>query len=79
MIIKKPWKNMGDMGGPMMRNDPPQKPTPPKESTKPPEKTEDTRKCPNCGAELSELNFYKLKAGDNTKCEYCNVIISSAS
>jgi len=83
MVFKKPWKNMGNMGnmggmgGPRMRNGPPEKPDQPKESAPP--KNKDARKCPNCGAELSELNFYKLKAGDNTKCEYCNVIISSDS
>lgn len=38
---------------------------------------EDTRKCPNCGGTLTEANFYKLKSGNDTKCEYCNVIISS--
>lgn len=33
------------------------------------------RKCPHCGAALSELTFYKLKAGDSAKCEYCEGII----
>ncbi len=37
------------------------------------------KKCPNCGGTLTELNFFKLKAGNDAKCDYCNVIISSGS
>lgn len=35
-----------------------------------------TQKCPNCGGDITELDFYKLKAGNDVKCEYCGTIIS---
>ncbi len=35
------------------------------------------KKCPNCGGDLGELNFYKLKSGNDVTCDYCDVIISS--
>ncbi len=34
------------------------------------------RKCPYCNGKLSELNFFKLKSGNDTPCEYCGEIIS---
>ncbi|MFQ5975707.1 MAG: hypothetical protein ACE5J5_05285 [Candidatus Hydrothermarchaeales archaeon] len=38
-----------------------------------------TRKCPNCGAKLTDLNFYKLKSGTDTRCDYCDEIILGGS
>ena len=38
-------------------------------------KQKELRKCPHCGGKLSELYFYKLKAGEHVTCEFCNEII----
>ena len=41
-----------------------------------PSKVAVEQKCPYCGGELSELSFYKLKSGNDVKCEYCGAMIS---
>ncbi len=35
------------------------------------------KSCPYCSGKISELNFYKLKSGNDVTCEYCGEIISS--
>lgn len=61
----------------------------PLEKIKPPElgpdsRPEDMRKrfggkapnvCPFCAGKISDLLFYKLKAGESVRCEYCEEII----
>jgi len=41
------------------------------------EKTTVVRKCPYCNGRLSELNYFKLKSGNDTTCEYCGEMISA--
>lgn len=62
------------------------KPEPPKEKPapkkppvehEPPKKSGPVKNCPCCKGKLSELNFYKLKSGNDVTCEYCGEIISS--
>lgn len=43
----------------------------------PSKKSGPMRSCPYCKGKLSELNFYKLKSGNDVTCEYCSEIISS--
>lgn len=42
----------------------------------PPKKSGPMKSCPYCKGKLSELNFYKLKSGNDITCEYCGEIIS---
>lgn len=52
-------------------------PKPEKKIEKEPPKTSGPmRSCPYCKGKLSELNFYKLKSGNDVSCEYCGEIIS---
>jgi hypothetical protein len=61
------------------------KPAPPAPEPKPEKKIEKEpakksgpmKNCPYCKGKLSELNFYKLKSGNDVTCEYCGEIISS--
>lgn len=47
----------------------------PKEEPKPKEKPVVKKKCPYCDGKLSELNYFKLKAGNDVPCEYCGEMI----
>lgn len=49
---------------------------PPIESKTTKAKDSRIKSCPKCGGDLSELTYYKLKSGDDAKCEYCGTIIS---
>lgn len=63
---------------PPVRTAPPQSPAPPVvKEVKNHHKKIHARKCPNCGAKLTELSYYKLKSGESSVCDYCNEIISS--
>ena len=61
-----------------------EKPEPPAPDPKPEKKIEKEppktsgpmKRCPYCKGKLSELNFYKLKSGNDVTCEYCGEIIS---
>lgn len=35
------------------------------------------KKCPSCGENISEINFYKLKSGNDAVCESCGNMIES--
>ncbi|MEE8401562.1 MAG: hypothetical protein V3R86_05370 [Candidatus Hydrothermarchaeaceae archaeon] len=35
------------------------------------------KQCPSCGGKFSEINFYKLKAGNDVECDFCGEIIES--
>jgi len=56
----------------------PQKPpvveAPPEVPSKP---LKTPKKCPSCGGNFSAVNFYKLKAGNDVTCEYCEELIES--
>ncbi len=53
-------------------------PEPPEEEAKkePRRKSGPMKSCPYCSGKISELNFYKLKSGNDVTCEYCGEIIS---
>ncbi len=61
----------------------PEPPAPPapelKEEIKkePPKISGPMKNCPYCKGKLSELNYFKLKSGNDVTCEYCGEIISS--
>jgi hypothetical protein len=33
------------------------------------------KKCPSCGENISEINYYKLKSGNDAVCESCGNVI----
>jgi len=45
-----------------------------REST--PKQSPVAKNCPHCGGDISELHYYKLKAGESTECEYCGKMIA---